>query len=93
MVNDINEEELRSEVDTFLISNFPQIKMHGGEFTILEADPEDGFVSVQLSGACSGCGISPMTKEAIRSRLPDNVEGVNMVKVETTGSDMTSGRF
>lgn len=83
-------DELEDRVDTFLLSNFPQIKMHGGEFEILEADPEDGYVKVQLSGACSGCGISPMTKEAIRDRLPDKVEGVNMVSVETAGGDSLS---
>jgi Fe/S biogenesis protein NfuA len=93
MDEDITEDELRSRIDKFLTSNFPQIKMHGGEFSVLEADPSDGFVSIQLSGACSGCGISPMTKEAIRSRLPNKVNGVEMVQVETTGSDMTSGRF
>lgn len=77
--------ELEESVDTFLLSNFPQIKMHGGEFEILEADPNDGYVKIQLSGACSGCGISPMTKEAIRNRLPEKVEGVEMVSVETAG--------
>lgn len=77
------EEEMREEIDKFLAANFPQIKMHGGNYTIKEADPEDGYVAVHLGGACSGCGISPMTKEAIRDRLPSQVESVQMVKVET----------
>lgn len=77
--------ELEESVDSFLLSNFPQIKMHGGEFQIVEADPTDGYVKIRLTGACSGCGISPMTKEAIRNRLPNNIEGVKMVNVETGG--------
>lgn len=88
MSNDDERDEMEEEIDKFLAANFPQIKMHGGSYTIKEADPEDGYVSVHLGGACSGCGISPMTKQAIQDRLPKKVDDVEMVKVETGGSEM-----
>lgn len=90
MSKEDSKEELEEEVDKFLAANFPQIKMHGGEYTIREADPEDGYVSVHLGGACGGCGISPMTKQAIQERLPNQIDDVQMVKVET-GSDEFGG--
>lgn len=79
------EKNLREEVDTFLMKNFPQIQMHGGSSSILEADPEEGYVEVSLGGACSGCGISPMTTQAIMTQLPQEVENVEEVNVTTGG--------
>jgi Fe-S cluster biogenesis protein NfuA len=80
------EKELREEVDQFLMRNFPQIEMHGGTSSVVEANPEEGYVKVSLGGSCSGCGISPMTTQAIRSRMPDDIEKVSEVEV-STGSD------
>lgn len=75
--------ELEHRVLTFLKRNFPQIRMHGGNATIEEIDPESGEVSVRLGGACSGCGISPMTTQAIKNRLPDAIPEIETVDVET----------
>lgn len=80
------ERELRKKVDKFLMKNFPQIEMHGGTSSVVEANPEKGYVRVSLGGSCSGCGISPMTTQAIRSRMPDDIEKVSEVEV-STGSE------
>lgn len=74
---------MREEIQEFLRANFPQIRMHGGTFTVKKVEPEDGYAEIQLGGACNGCGISPMTKEAIRDRLPKNTESVSLVKVDS----------
>lgn len=75
------EHRLRQRVESFLRQNLPQIEMHGGESTIKSLDPESGEVTLVLSGACSGCGLSPMTVNAIQRRLPRDVEGVESVEV------------
>ncbi|ELZ37701.1 NifU family protein, partial [Halorubrum tebenquichense] len=49
--------ELRERITNFLRRNFPQIQMHGGSAAIAHLDREKGEVTVQLGGACSGCGI------------------------------------
>lgn len=79
-----NMEEKREQVDSFLMRNFPQIQMHGGASQVDEIK-EDGTVWISLGGACSGCGISPMTIRAIQNRLPQQVEWVTEVHVSTLG--------
>lgn len=89
-------QELENEVDRFLKTNFPQIQMHGGEITITEVDVADQHVAINLSGACSGCGISPQTVQAVKTRLPKKVDGVTTVDVDTeelTKDDITEGPF
>lgn len=89
------EDDLREEITTFLRRNFPQINMHGGSAAIEAVDPDEGVVQIRLAGACSGCSISPMTIEAIRSRLPRDVPEVEEVHVSTgVGDDagLGSGR-
>jgi Fe-S cluster biogenesis protein NfuA len=44
-------------------------------------DEEAGEVTVAIGGACSGCGIAPMTIEAIERRLPAEVDDVSSVTV------------
>jgi len=81
----------------FIRRNFPQIQMHGGESSVLEADEEEGRVKIALGGACSGCGISPMTVQAIKQRMAKQIDAVEEVQVSTdgmggfgTGADMPS---
>ena len=74
---------IASRVESFLMRNFPQISMHGGSAAVESVDEETGEVWLQLGGACSGCGISPMTIQAIQSRLPMDVEGVTTVHADT----------
>lgn len=87
---DNSEDEFREEITKFLRRNFPQIQMHGGDSSILDADPDEGYVRIALGGACSGCGISPMTVQAIKSRMPNQIESVTRVEV-STGMDEGAG--
>jgi Fe-S cluster biogenesis protein NfuA len=77
------EEELRERVTNFLRRNFPQIQMHGGSAAIQSIDLETGEVHVQLGGACSGCGISPMTIQAIKSRMVKEIPEITKVHAGT----------
>ena len=73
------ENELRERITNFLRRNFPQIQMHGGSAAISHLDRENGEVTVQLGGACSGCGISPMTIQAIKSRMVKEIPEIETV--------------
>jgi len=77
------ETDLKGKVTNFLRRNFPQIQMHGGTAAVQQIDPEEGTVTVQLGGACSGCGISPMTIQAIKSRMVKEIPEIERVNAET----------
>lgn len=77
------DDDLRERITNFLRRNFPQIQMHGGAAAIEHLDPEEGVVSIQLGGACSGCGISPMTIQAIKSRMVKEIPEINEVHADT----------
>ncbi len=83
------EDELREEVITFMRANFPQIRMHGGSASIQSIDPEEGVVSIKLGGACSGCGISPMTIQALKDRLPKKIPEITTVHADTGEGEST----
>jgi Fe-S cluster biogenesis protein NfuA len=57
--------------------------MHGGNAAITDLDRETGEVSIQLGGACSGCGISPMTIQAIKSRMVKEIPEIETVHADT----------
>jgi Fe-S cluster biogenesis protein NfuA len=76
-------DDLEERVTNFLRRNFPQIQMHGGNAAITDLDRETGEVSIQLGGACSGCGISPMTIQAIKSRMVKEIPEIEMVHADT----------
>jgi len=75
--------DLRERITNFLRRNFPQIQMHGGSAAISHLDRESGEVTVQLGGACSGCGISPMTIQAIKSRMVKEIPEIETVHADT----------
>jgi Fe-S cluster biogenesis protein NfuA len=77
------EDELRERISNFLRRNFPQIQMHGGSAAIQDLDREEGSVTIMLGGACSGCGISPMTIQAIKSRMTKEITEISTVHAET----------
>ena len=79
-------DDLKERISNFLRRNFPQIQMHGGDAAITDLDRESGEVTIQLSGACSGCGISPMTIQAIKSRMVAEIPEIETVNA-TTGMD------
>lgn len=84
--------QLREKIRIFLKVEFPQINMHGGSFQILDIDKESGRVEIELGDACSGCGISPMTQQAIMNRMPREIDEITTVEVafEQT-DDITTG--
>jgi Fe/S biogenesis protein NfuA len=75
--------DLEERVNNFLRRNFPQIQMHGGTAAIQNIDREAGVVDLQLGGACSGCGISPMTIQAIKSRMTKEIPEIDTVHADT----------
>ncbi len=75
--------DLRERITNFLRRNFPQIQMHGGSAAIQQLDRENGEVHIQLGGACSGCGISPMTIQAIKSRMVKEIPEISTVHADT----------
>ena len=78
----VDEDDLEERIMNFLRRNFPQIQMHGGSAAIQHLDPEEGEVTVMLGGACSGCGISPMTIQAIKSRMVKEIPEINTVHAD-----------
>ncbi|AFK20043.1 hypothetical protein E6P09_15000 [Haloferax mediterranei ATCC 33500] len=78
-------ESLERETRSYLSNNVPQIQEHGGFFEIQDIDEETGEVTVAIGGACSGCGIAPMTMNAIKHRLPDELEEISKVNVIRAG--------
>ncbi|APX97550.1 NifU family protein [Natronorubrum daqingense] len=76
-------DDLEDRVANFLRRNFPQIQMHGGSAAIQDLDRESGEVTIALGGACSGCGISPMTIQAIKSRMVKEIPEIEQVNAHT----------
>ena len=74
---------LRERVERFVARNFPQIAAHGGNYGVESVNEETGEVYLALGGACAGCGISPMTTQAIELRLPREIPEVRRVVVST----------
>jgi Fe-S cluster biogenesis protein NfuA len=87
------DDDLRERISNFLRRNFPQIQMHGGSAAIQNIDREKGSVTVMLGGACSGCGISPMTIQAIKSRMVQEIPEIEVVHADTgmSGGEGMSG--
>ncbi|MFP9190116.1 NifU family protein [Natrialbaceae archaeon A-CW1-1] len=84
-------DDLEERVANFLRRNFPQIQMHGGSAAIQHIDRETGEVHIQLGGACSGCGISPMTIQAIKSRMVKEIPEITKVHAGTGMGDGGGG--
>jgi len=86
------EAELRDRISLFVQRNFPQIGMHGGHHAISHLDVEAGEVTLELGGACSGCGISPMTIQALKARLVREIPEIRVVHASTAESDVGTPR-
>jgi Fe-S cluster biogenesis protein NfuA len=76
-------DDLQERISNFLRRNFPQIQMHGGSAAIEEIDRQNGTVTIRLGGACSGCGISPMTIQAIKTRMTKEIPEIDTVNAKT----------
>ena len=77
------EEDLEARIEQFMMRNFPQIRMHGGDAGIDAIDEETGEVWISLTGACSGCGISPMTIQALETRMLEEFDELTEVHAGT----------
>jgi Fe/S biogenesis protein NfuA len=84
--------DLQKRVRDFLSRNFPQIQMHGGTAVIEDLNEKSGEITLRLDGACSGCGISPMTVQAIKSRMAAEIPEIETVHADADGKteDSTS---
>jgi len=69
-------EGVERQARSFLSNEVPQIQAHGGNFEVREVDESAGTATVAIGGACSGCGIAPMTMKAIERRLPEEVDAL-----------------
>ncbi|MFB6150431.1 MAG: NifU family protein [Haloarculaceae archaeon] len=76
-------DDLEERITNFLRRNFPQIQMHGGSAAIESIDREEQSVTIRLGGACSGCGISPMTIQAIKTRMTKEIPEIETVNANT----------
>ena len=76
-------EPLERRLERFMRRNFPQIEMHGGSAGIDAIDEGTGEVWLTLAGACSGCGISPMTIQALEARMVAEFDEVSSVHAST----------
>ncbi|TVT91016.1 NifU family protein, partial [Haloferax volcanii] len=74
-------QSLERRTRNYLSNNVPQIQEHGGHFEIEDVDDETGEVTIAIGGACSGCGIAPMTMKAIKQRIATEVDDVSEVTV------------
>jgi Fe-S cluster biogenesis protein NfuA len=86
------DDDLERAIELFLARNFPQIGMHGGSAAIEGIDREKGEVWIALGGACSGCGISPMTVSALKHRLVAEFPEISLVHASTGFTDDYDGR-
>jgi Fe-S cluster biogenesis protein NfuA len=84
-------DDLQERIANFLRRNFPQIQMHGGSAAIENIDREAGSVTIRLGGACSGCGISPMTIQAIKTRMTKEIPEIDTVHAQTGGMGGSEG--
>ena len=58
----------------------PSLQADGGDLELIGVD-ENGVVSIELQGACSGCSLSDMTvSQGIERVLIENVPGVTRVQ-------------
>jgi Fe-S cluster biogenesis protein NfuA len=79
-------EPLARRLERFMQRQFPQIAMHGGSAGVERIDEETGEVWLALGGACSGCGISPLTVQALETRMVSAFDEVSIVHASTGGT-------
>jgi Fe-S cluster biogenesis protein NfuA len=77
----MTEASLKERVEEWMVGQMPIIQMHGGRSMVREADSETGTVSIELGGACAGCGISDLTAQNIKRDLIQDFDEVDEVHV------------
>lgn len=61
--------DLISQIKQVLLEIAPYIQQDGGDLEFIEYNFQTGVVTVQLHGACVGCGLSQVTLKAGVERL------------------------
>jgi len=67
---------LRDRVEEALNGIRPALQADGGDVELVDIDEENGIVTVQLQGACSGCPSAQITlamgvERAIKEKVPE----------------------
>ncbi len=67
---------LRDKVEEALDGIRPALQADGGDVELVDVDEENGIVTVQLQGACSGCPSAQITlamgvERAIKEKVPE----------------------
>lgn len=67
---------LRDRVEEALDSIRPALQADGGDVELIDIDEDNGIVTVQLQGACSGCPSAQITlamgvERAIKEKVPE----------------------
>ena len=71
----------REEIEQALTAVREELRMHGGNIELVDADPETGVVTVKLAGACCGCPFADETlSHGVESVLKELVPGVREVR-------------
>ncbi len=87
MINEsVMQEDLIQQVEKALESIRPYLQADGGNVKVLDISSE-GFVRLELLGACGSCPMSAMTfkagiEEAIKREVP-GIKGIEAVNITT----------
>ena len=87
-----DEAPLAQQLERFMQRQFPQIAMHGGNAGVERLNEETGEVWLTLGGACSGCGISPLTVQALETRMVREFDELSVVHASTADAAGQEGR-
>ncbi len=74
-------EALLAEIDSCLDEMRPYVHSHGGELNLVDWEPVEGRLRLQLAGSCHGCPMSMVTmKLGIERIVQDRFEQVKIVE-------------
>lgn len=69
-------DDVRARIEAALEEVRPALQFDGGDVELLEWNEDTGIVTVSMTGACHGCGMSEVTLTAgleriVRDRVPE----------------------
>jgi Fe-S cluster biogenesis protein NfuA len=81
VVDDVEVERRRLELDDLIEMMRPSIRLDGGDLRLVSADYVTGAVEVELQGACGSCAIAELTIEGgVETLLRDRLDWITEVK-------------
>lgn len=73
--------DIVTQIKAVLLEIAPYIHQDGGDLEFIEYNDTTGVVTVQLHGACVGCGLSQVTlKAGVERLLKQKIPGVSCVR-------------